>query len=381
MDYIVKMNERSRNMTRVKIIVDFWLFCFVVSLFLLAESCKKNPQPCLTCPADTSSIDSSRACQGPFGQWQSLGLGGESIISAAISPDDPRVIYAGSAWNFSDGIQGKLFKSTNCGQTWDTLLVGGYFSSIEIDPTNPSVVYATPYGIVKSLDRGKTWQDMSSGIFLDGETLVASFAMNPMNTSVLYAGTGGPFGGKVYRSSDGGANWISITTNDTLLNGVVSLAIDPKNPNIIFAGTSQSGDVLRSDDGGAYWKVTTLNSTGSIVDEIAINPSLPNVTYAGVRFLGFFKTTDGGDSWSLLQSNFSGSSFSTKKLLIDQVSLFTIYATISGSAHKSTNGGDFWTPLTIDTTVNKQQVLLIDSIGTRIIGSVNQGGISSFKIN
>ena len=94
------------------------------------------------------------------------GVNHDDITAIAVHPCDSQVIYAGSSFNFSDGIQGKLFKSEDGGATWDTLRVGGYYSEIVISPANPDMVYVahsgaagrTGAGVLKSTDGGQTWQ-------------------------------------------------------------------------------------------------------------------------------------------------------------------------------------------------------------------------------
>jgi len=237
-------------------------------------------------------------CDALIGRWQSLGLESETVTAIALHPTDPRVIYAGTQINFSDGVQGKLFKSTNCGTTWDTLMVGGSYLAIALDPTNPEIVYAVPGSIRKSYDAGRTWQTIMNGIEPRLDTRVQSLAIDPHNPNVLYAGLGGFFGGPLYKSIDAGANWQNISGADPYLgSGIISIAIDPNNSNTVLVGTAGPGVVLRSKNAGATWNLTGLGETNQLINDIHIDTHDSRVVLAGFSFIGIMKSQDGGLSW------------------------------------------------------------------------------------
>ncbi len=79
-------------------------------------------------------------------EWKLLGLKGERISTITIHPANPDIIYAGSLSDFSAGLPGRMFKSINGGLSWDTLLVGGSYKQIEIDPVHPETLYSPSRG-------------------------------------------------------------------------------------------------------------------------------------------------------------------------------------------------------------------------------------------
>lgn len=94
-----------------------------------------------------------------FGDWQFLGLENENITAIAGDWSNPDIIYAGSSSNFSTGTAGGIFKSTNAGADWDTLIRGVTVRDIDIHPKNPEIIYAalglnvlTQPGIIKTTD-------------------------------------------------------------------------------------------------------------------------------------------------------------------------------------------------------------------------------------
>lgn len=320
-------------------------------------------------------------CGAQRGEWQLLGLEKETVTAIALHPQDPSIIYAGTQFDFSAGRDGKLFKSTDCGTTWDTLIVGGSYRAIVLNPSNPEIVYAVPGSLIKSMNGGRTWRVAMNGMRLSLEQRVQCLAIDPKNPNVLYAGVGGFGTGTLYKSTDEGENWTDLEQDDFFLfDGVVSLAIDPSNTNIVYAGTDDRGRLLQTTDGGKTWNETGLGETGLIIDVLALSPGNSRIVFAGVRFEGFFRSVDGGVNWSGLESNFPDTTFSTRALLFDHTNSEKMYVTILREAYSSRDGGKTWTELSNDPQKNALQVLAIDRSGAYVYGSSLENGIHMFRI-
>jgi len=213
--------------------------------------------------------------------------------------------------DFSAGVVGKLFKSTDCGKTWQLLLTGGSYGQIVIDPRNSSIVYTAPHALIRSIDAGRTWTELKSGMNIDSETRIGPIAMDPQNSAVLYAGTGGFFGGTLYKSTDFGDHWAKILP-DSIGGGIASLAVDDQNANIMYAGIMQSGRMLKTNNGGTTWVCTNLPQMGGLVHDILISPLAPNEVLAGVSFAGVWKSSDAGQAWASDNTGIPDSSNVTK---------------------------------------------------------------------
>lgn len=262
-------------------------YCLV--LVLLLPACKNSVVP----PENNQPIDPPILNDTA---WTYLGLANETISAIAIHPSDSRIMYAGSSFDFSAGTNGKLFKSTNGGATWDTLLWGGGYQEIVIDPSNPEIVYAVPGGIVKSADGGKTWQNKSNGIFIDFETNVLCLVLDPVDPNVLYAGTGGFHGGDLYKTTDGGENWFSIASNDTIPESKTAITVDPSNHNTVYVGIS-AGLLFRSTDAGGSWTQIDLGVVGRRIFDICVDWTDSQQILVGLNLIGIWKSDDGGNTW------------------------------------------------------------------------------------
>lgn len=352
------------------------LLFIIISLTALLSGCRYNEPdqppcaeaiPCQNAPADPCPNITS-------GRWTSLGLENESVGAIAVHPCNPGIIYAGTQFNFSAGVQGKLFKTADCGQNWDTLAVGGSYRTIQLSPGNPDVVYAAYGGILKSTNAGQSWQRVDKGISLDAETSIPSLAINPKNACELYAGTGGFFGGDLYKSTDAGASWQRVFDLE-----VTAIAIDPLDPANVYVGSN--GGVLRSTDGGERWKPTGLN-TGSLVDILKIADDSRRM-YAGIRFEGFFfvRLDTYLNTWGQITENVEGDDFSTKTLVISPQKNSVMYVTIKQLAYQSEDSGKNWRKLVEIDSLNRIQVLTIEPDGNFLFGSSPDKGLTIIKIN
>ena len=201
-----------------------------------------------------------------------------SIGSIAVAPSDPNVIYVGTGspdprGNVSMGIG--MYKSTDGGSTWkfSGLPKAGQIGKVVIHPDNPDELWVgvlgnifgsnPERGVYHSNDGGKTWNHV---LFISDKTGCIDLAINPRNPRILYAGMwtaerkpwtfiDGSDEGGVWKSIDGGLNWNRVEGGlpDGIV-GRVGLAISPANPDRMWviqeAQDEKKGGIYRSDDGG-----------------------------------------------------------------------------------------------------------------------------------
>ena len=268
--------------------------------------------------------------------WQFVGptnIGGR-IVDVAVDPVAPDTIYVAAA-------TGGVWKSTDAGARFDPVWpashpqsmgalvitsAGTLFAGVgEANPGGGSITYGGS-GVYRSLDRGATWERVG----LANSSRIGRIAIDPSDpTHIFVAASGDLFnpGGErgVYESTDAGSTWTLVLQGDNDTTGAVDLAIDPLNPNRVFAamwdhrrepdlrryGGVGSG-LYRSSDGGATWERLTngLPAPGATIGRIGVAVATTNpqrvyaiVNHASGPFQGFYRSDDGGNSWTNLPSD------------------------------------------------------------------------------
>jgi photosystem II stability/assembly factor-like uncharacterized protein len=250
-------------------------------------------------------------------QWRDVGpmRGGRSFAVAGHA-SQPDTFYFGS-------VGGGVWKTENAGHTWfpisDQGIPIGSIGAIAVAPSNPNIVYVgtgetdirsqNSYGdgMYKSTDAGKTW----THIGLEATHQIGRVVVDPASPNRVYVTALGNIYGPnpergVYRSLDGGATWkkILFKTSDPENVGAIDLALNPKNPRVLYASLwatrrppwsvyapsyMPGSGLYKSIDGGDTWKQLTGGlPTDAFVGKIgiAVSPSNPNRLWAVVDDIG-----------------------------------------------------------------------------------------------
>jgi photosystem II stability/assembly factor-like uncharacterized protein len=253
--------------------------------------------------------------------WTHLGLrDGFQIPALAIDPRDPNKVFAAVLGHpYGPNEERGLYRSTDGGQSWQKAIYKDEntgASDVEIDPSNPDVIYASMWearegpwedgnlvngtggGLFKSTDSGSTWHPLTKGLPKDLSQI--NLAIAPSDPRRIYATAAvasGPL--SFYRSDDAGENW-SKTTDDPRPSGRIGggdLAVprvDPKNPDIVYSASTVT---MRSADGGKTWSGFRGAPGGDDYQNLWINPNDPNIILL-VSDQGALVTVNGGSSWS-----------------------------------------------------------------------------------
>ena len=206
---------------------------------------------------------------------------------------------SGSVQNASIIYGGAQDNGTNrkVGTAWNSAYGGDGMKCI-VDPTNSNIVYAsTQYGgIVKSTNGGTSFGSIKPAGSPDGDW-ITPYALNPTSTSTIYAGYT-----EIYKSTNSGTSWTTVTSN--LTSGVVysHLAVAPSNGNYVYAATSTK--LFKTINAGTSWTNISvgLPVSSATISNIAIGLDDPNKVY--VTFSGYsannkiYMTTNGGTTWT-----------------------------------------------------------------------------------
>lgn len=160
------------------------------------------------------------------------------------------------------GTIGQSILATDDGESWSRIGPNQGFHSDAIvrtlvnDPAQPEVLWAgTDQGILRSEDGGRKWQNL--GGLLAGRT-VWRIALHPSDPQVIYAGTGTPSTPGIFKSEDGGATWRALPVDiaedcpNVGVPRITDIAIDPQDPNNMWASVEVDG-MRYSRDGGESW--------------------------------------------------------------------------------------------------------------------------------
>jgi photosystem II stability/assembly factor-like uncharacterized protein len=311
--------------------------------------------------------------------WGAVFSGGSSVKVLAINPNDTNIIYAGT---YGDGV----IKSTNGGSTWNLINYGlsnTIVNTVAVDPYHSNIIYAgtDPGGIFKSTDGGVTWSQANSGL-TDLDLVVNTIAIDPDNPDVIYAGTSGVVG--VFKTIDGGNTWNAVNFGLTGPSAIVSqIVISPSNPDIIIIHVESPNIIFKSIDRGSTWDIVNLSG---LITTLAIDPGNPDIIYAGTSTSGVSKSTDGGATWN--QAN-SGLTEMANTIVVDPSDSNIVYAGTFdfvrqwGSVFKSTDGGGSWsfviTGLTnapvnaIAIHPDKPYIIYAGTDGAGVLKSINGG--------
>jgi photosystem II stability/assembly factor-like uncharacterized protein len=288
-------------------------------------------------------------------QWEQSGWGGGGFYwAAAFHPTKSGVIYMG-------GDVAGVYKTSDHGRSWRMINKGlanyGVYS-LAVDRTNPQTVYAaTEGGLCKSTDAGEHWQLLPhtgrKELRITGERnrSLRSIAVDPTNGNIVYAGSPA---GKLYKSSDGGQNWVVVYDTQSEqqtpaksggdkseLSSILSVAVAPRNPSTILAITQSHGLIL-TRDAGKNWKPVQTPARASAA---AFDPSNLKVIYAGLAGQGIGKSTDGGLTWNTVSEGLAKNA-SFRELVVSPANSQDVYAVAAsgwtGYFYASHDGGKSW---------------------------------------
>lgn len=214
----------------------------------------------------------------------------------------------------------------------------GRIEAVAVSPSGEIYVGSASGGVWASTDGGGTWTDLTSKA---ADLAIGALAIDPTNPQVIYAGTGendgyqsssGPescydcfFGDGILKSTDGGATWTLLGSSVFSGWDIGSIAVDPANPEDVFAAGSRG--VWASTDGGSTWS----QEISSPAWDVVIAPGSPETLFAGVTSVGIEESTDGGLTWTPLTSGLppAGASVGSVKIAYAPGDPSDLYASIA----------------------------------------------------
>ncbi len=308
------------------------------------------------------------------------------VADFAVDPNNSNTMYLTTVkadcdnrfWR--DGLESKLYKSTNGGNTWSKIQNQG--GIIRINPNNSNITllelhvakdWNSRAGVRLSTNGGNSftkisdfskWEttfrgDMPYGGTSDGYCRnMGEDLSNPSNFytfSAQFVGrtTDGGRNFEILHGNKVGANGWRSTGVDNLVN--MDMVISPKNPNLIYLALADMG-VWRSLDKGESWencnsddkKYGWGNRSGGQFHSILADPDRENVVWATTKRGYVLKNTKMGENTSWVDIN--GGTIPAVKSAVHGLSIDrtspkskrTLYVVSEGSVYRSINDGDDW---------------------------------------
>ena len=321
-------------------------FVFSVCTALAAEKAEKKP----TAPETRFKSETFAGLElrgiGP-------GLMSGRVGDIAVDPKNHNIWYVGVA-------SGGVWKTINHGITWTSVFddQGSYsIGCVTVDPNDSLTIWIGTGennsqrsvgfgdGVYKSADGGKSWENVG----LKNSEHIGKIVIDPRSSKTVYVAAQGPLwssGGDrgLYKTTNGGTTWTqSLKISDN--TGVSDVAIDPRNPDVLYASAYQrrrhvwtlidggpESALYKSTDAGASWKKLENGLPKVEMGRIglAISPVNPDVVYAvieaGQKKGGFFRSTDAGGNWEKMSDYVPGGPQYYNELFADPKNVDRVYS-------------------------------------------------------
>ncbi len=324
-------------------------------------------------------------------KWRSVGpanMGGR-VADFAVVESNPDIIFAGLG-------TGGVWKTTNHGVTWSPVFDREAVASVgavAVSPSDSNLVWVGTgeannrnssswgNGVYKSTDAGKTWTNVG----LENTHDIGRIAIHPADSNTVYVTALGHLWGPnkergLYKTTDGGKTWTAVLQIDAETGpagraaggagsgaGVVDVAMDPSDPNIVYAAAYQrrrtpwsftsggpGSGLYKSTDGGKTWRKLTQGLPAGSLGRIGIDiyRKNPNVVYAIIesdvggrtrsleeksREGGLFRSEDKGETWKRI-SEVNPRPFYYSKVRVDPQNENNIYV-LGARLYTSEDGG------------------------------------------
>ena len=254
-------------------------------------------------------------------------------------------------------------------------VVGGRVSDIAVDETDTRIIYVgtATSGIWKSTNHGTTWEP----IFTDQSTSsIGDVTLAPSNPNVVWVGTGepqnrqsSPWGDGVFKSGDGGRTWVQKGLQET--RHISRIQVHPRDPEVAYVAAvgnlwkeSPERGVYKTTDGGDTWQLVLYLDPNTGAIDLAMDPSDPNTLFAamysrrrtawgfngGGPGSGLYRTVDGGANWTRLDEGLPEGELGRIGLDIYRRDGNLVFATVEArngqtGVYGSTDRGDTWEKL------------------------------------
>ncbi|MDT0607527.1 WD40/YVTN/BNR-like repeat-containing protein [Croceitalea rosinachiae] len=299
-------------------------------------------------------------------------------------------------------------------------LMSGRINDMEIHPTNSRIIYAGTAG-------GGVWKSNDSGtsfnpIFDDYCQSIGAVALDPNDPDkTIYVGTGETWtrnsvsvGDGLYKSVDGGANWIKLGFENS--ERIANIIINPNNSNEVYIavlgalwGDNEERGVYKSNDAGITWEKLLYVDQKTGCADLAIDPKNSNILYAsmwefrrtawsfesGGANSALYKSTDAGKTWNKIHNGFPEGKLGRLAIAVAPSNPKVLYTVIEAEKnerkglYRSNDAGASWEQLNNDFGITVRPFyfsrIVVDPKNEDVVvkaglsGSISRDGGKTFK--
>ncbi|MGH9752752.1 MAG: WD40/YVTN/BNR-like repeat-containing protein [Blastocatellia bacterium] len=239
-------------------------------------------------------------------------------------------------------------------------VTSGRVIAFAIDPNDRAKYFiaVASGGVWKTVNAGATWTPVFDNY---GSYSIGAIALDPKDTSVVWVGTGERnsqrsvgYGDGVYKSEDGGRGFRKVGLEKS--EHIGRIVIDPRDSRVVYVAAqgslwSSGGDrgLYKTTDGGKTWKAVLSFSENTGVTDVALDPSNPDIVYAaswqrrrhfytlinGGPESAIHKSTDGGATWTRLRGGLPAGDLGRIGLAVSPADNNVVYATVEAAGQGS----------------------------------------------
>lgn len=291
-------------------------------------------------------------------RWEPVSdLRAGEFTTIEIAPTDPNILYAGT-----DSNDMSVYKSADAGVTWELVDVTGHVGRIAINPDDPDIVLYTNLEapVRRTTDGGWNWESVLSVTRETGAAPWTAIAFSPDDPNVAYtANVPGPSRGgfvppepaEIFVSKNAGLDWNYVGICEC--GAIKTLAVPPGDPDVLWA--AGDGGIRVSRDGGITWsenliytavRDTLAAGAGSEVEAgalgVAVRPGDSQTILASSADTGMYRSSDGGESWRAVNTGLA-------TLRLHHVTFApsdpdVAYVATHDGVYRSDDAGQSWSP-------------------------------------
>jgi photosystem II stability/assembly factor-like uncharacterized protein len=298
--------------------------------------------------------------------WQIIGLAHETVRALAQSPTHPKTWLAASLTG--------VYRSADEGVNWERITPAKHddlknFDSVAFDPQDDNVIYAGTYHLPwKTVDAGKNWSAISKGMIDDSD--VMSIIVDPANPQSVHATACSG----IYHSTNAAQQWAKYKGIPFVFRRTQLIRQDPQHPETLYAGTT-SGLWKTTSETGQWKRVTPVDW---VINDLVIDPKNPQRVIIGTEREGVQISEDGGATFASANVGFHHQHILDVAMDRERPERELVVLNFDTNAFLATkDGGNTWAPLGPGLKRTDLKHVYASPIGWW--ASLNKGGLMKYE--